>query len=111
MVHDKGFLSAGSRLHKLFKLLPDFGYGFLPFISGGSVVCVCCLDVFYDLVNVFMDDVIEIILSVYLCDFKGSHIKVIQVFCDQIEIPYEKLTSAEFTAFLGILRKSKSKTN
>ena len=24
-----------------------------------------------------MDDVIEIILSVYLCDFKGSHIKVI----------------------------------
>lgn len=74
---NKGFLSAGSRLHKLFKLLPDFGYGFLPFISGGSVVCVCCLDVFYDLVNVFMDDVIEIILSVYLCDFKGSHIKVI----------------------------------
>ena len=63
---NKGFLSAGSRLHKLFKLLPDFGYGFLPFISGGSVVCVCCLDVFYDLVNVFMDDVIEIILSVYL---------------------------------------------
>ena len=33
---NKGFLSAGSRLHKLFKLLPDFGYGFLPFISGGS---------------------------------------------------------------------------
>ena len=31
----------------------------------------------------------------------------IQVFCDQMEIPYEKLTSAEFTAFLGILRKSK----
>ena len=55
---NKGFLSAGSRLHKLFKLLPDFGYGFLPFISGGSVVCVCCLDVFYDLVNFFIDDVI-----------------------------------------------------
>ena len=31
----------------------------------------------------------------------------IQVFCDQMEIPYDKITSEEFTAFLGILGKSK----
>lgn len=31
----------------------------------------------------------------------------IQVFCDQMEIPYDKITSEEFTSFLGILGKSK----
>lgn len=35
----------------------------------------------------------------------------IQVFCDQMEIPYEKLTSAEFTAFWESSENPKSKTN
>jgi phage gp29-like protein len=38
----------------------------------------------------------------------GSHEEaLIRMFCSQMSIPYEELSSEEFTTFLGILKKSK----
>lgn len=39
-------------------------------------------------------------------DFSGAEDALIRVFCEQMDIPYEKLTSEEFTVFMRILSKS-----